>query len=162
MSNKAIFFDRDDTLIKDLGYMHKVSDLVYFPNTIKTLKTLSEQNYLLFIVTNQSGVGRGYFDIDQMHKFNKNLISDLSAKGVEIKELVFCPHAPEDKCDCRKPHPKMINDLCEKFDVDKSKSFMFGDKESDLWAGKNAGLASFLLHGDNIKDVLSHVLASKS
>lgn len=162
MKKKAIFFDRDDTLIKDKGYMYKTSDLSYFPNTIQTLKTLLEQNYLLFIVTNQSGVGRGYFNIDQMHNFNSFLLEDLEQKEIKIQDLAFCPHSPEDNCECRKPHPKMILDLVEKHQIDKSASFMFGDKKSDLEAGKNAGVNSFLIHGDNIEEVLTHVSISKS
>lgn len=162
MNKKAIFFDRDDTLIIDQGYMYKTSDLNYFPDTIETLKSLTEQGYLLFIVTNQSGVGRGYFSIDQMHKFNENLIQDLKSKKVIIQDIAFCPHAPDDGCVCRKPRPKMILDLCQKYNIDQSQSFMFGDKQSDLEAGENAKLKSFILHGNDIKDVLSHVLASKS
>lgn len=162
MTNKAIFFDRDDTLIMDTGYMYKTCDLKYFPDTISTLRTLLDQNYLIFIVTNQSGVGRGYFTIDQMHKFNQHMLNDLKKQGIEIQEITFCPHAPEDNCECRKPHPKLVNDLCTKYDVDKKNSFMFGDKNSDLEAGENAGLKSFKLHGENIAKVISHVSTSKS
>ena len=106
MQNKALFFDRDDTLIVDKNYMYKVADLEYFPDTIPTLKKLQELGFLLFIITNQSGVGRGYFSVEQMHEFNNHMISDLASQGIEIKELVFCPHAPEDNCECRKPKPK--------------------------------------------------------
>jgi histidinol-phosphate phosphatase family protein len=142
MQNKAIFFDRDDTLIIDKNYMFKPDDLEFFPDTISTLKSLQQAGYLLFIVTNQSGVGRGYFSVDQMHEFNNHMLRDLKSKGIEIKELVFCPHAPDDGCDCRKPSPKLINELCQKYNILKSQSFMVGDKVSDVESGKAAGLKS--------------------
>ena len=161
MTNKAVFFDRDDTLIKDVGYMFDPEDLKYFPRTIETLKVLAENNFELFIVTNQSGVGRGYFTLDQMHKFNDHLQEDLKKQGIEIKDIAFCPHSPEDNCGCRKPLPKMILDLCSKHNIDRDQSFMFGDKDSDLKAGENAGLKSFKIHGRDISEVLKHVASSK-
>lgn len=162
MTNKAIFFDRDDTLIEDTGYMHKNSDLKYFPKTIEVLQKLKVKGFEIFIVTNQSGVGRGYFDIDKMHKFNSYLIDDLASNGIEIKAIAFCPHAPEENCECRKPKPKLINDLCEKYSIDKSASFMFGDKESDLNAGLNAGVNSFKIHGKELEKVMTIVASAKS
>lgn len=161
MRNKAVFFDRDDTLIKDSGYMFETEQLQYFPDTLQTLEALTNRGYQIFIVTNQSGVGRGYFTLDQMHKFNNHLISDLKTKGIMIKDLAYCPHSPEDSCDCRKPSPKLINDLCKKYDIDKSASFMFGDKDSDLNAGLHAGLRSFKIHGRDIAKTIDLLASSK-
>jgi D,D-heptose 1,7-bisphosphate phosphatase len=138
--NKAIFFDRDDTLIIDTGYMYKLEDLKFFPETFSVLKELQAKGYLLFIVTNQSGIGRGYYTEEDMHKFNNNMLSVLSEQGISIKELVFCPHSPEQKCDCRKPSPKLLNQLCEKYNIDRANSYMIGDKESDVGAGQAAGM----------------------
>ena len=151
MENKAIFFDRDDTLIIDKNYMFKTTDLEYFPDTISTLKKLQELGFHLFIVTNQSGVGRGFFTLEQMHEFNNHMLKDLKAHGVEIKELVFCPHAPNDLCECRKPKAKLINDLCDKYKIDKKLSYMVGDKQSDIQAGSNANINAI---GLNIKSDL--------
>lgn len=155
MSRKAIFFDRDDTLIIDSNYMHKVEDLKFFGDTFTVLKELQSQGYLLFIVTNQSGIGRGYFNEEDMHNFNNAMLSELSAQGISIKEIVFCPHSPEQNCDCRKPSPKLLNQLCEKYKIDKKQSIMVGDKQSDIDAGKNAGLQSFKVENGNLKDLLT-------
>ncbi len=140
MSPKAIFFDRDDTLIKDKNYMYQIKDLEFVHDAIKTLKYLQEANYLLFIVTNQSGIGRGYFTEKDMHNFHQALLTELEKHQINIQEIAFCPHRPEDKCHCRKPSPLLINKLCEKYNIDKSLSYMVGDKKSDIEAGKNAGL----------------------
>lgn len=162
MTIKAVFFDRDDTLIEDKGYMYKTSDLKYFPKTIEVLKQLNAKGFEVFIVTNQSGVGRGFFSLDQMHKFNQFMLDDLNSKGIQVKGITFCPHSPEENCDCRKPKPKLINDLCDEFEVNKSASFMFGDKDSDLLAGQNAGLNSFKVHGRELENVLKLIASSKS
>ena len=152
---KAIFFDRDDTLIKDEGYMYKTEDLSLFPDTISVLKELQERGFKLFIVTNQSGIGRGFFTEEEMHKFNQNLLETLHNYGVTITDIVFCPHSPEENCDCRKPSPNLINNLCTQYNIDKSLSYMVGDKESDYQAGLNAGLKAIKIKPGSIKEILS-------
>lgn len=154
MSNKAIFFDRDDTLIKDKGYMYKVEDLDFFPDTFNVLKELQAKGYLLFIVTNQSGIGRGYFKESDMHAFHEAMITELEKQNIKIEKIVFCPHSPEDKCDCRKPSPKLINELCDEFNIDKNLSWMVGDKDSDIKAGENAGLKTFKVKDSNLSELL--------
>lgn len=149
MQSKAVFFDRDNTLIIDSDYMHKIEDFKLYPDTLSSLKLLQDKNYKIFIVTNQSGVGRGYFNLDQMHAFNKYMLKCFTESGIEIAELVYCPHSPEDKCDCRKPEPKLINELINKYGIDKSSSYMVGDKLSDAEAGKNAGITGILLNNES-------------
>ena len=92
MPAKAIFFDRDDTLIIDTGYMYKLEDLNFFEDTFTVLKKFQKKGYLLFIITNQSGIGRGLYTEDDMHKFNKNMLTVLESEGIKITDLVFCPH----------------------------------------------------------------------
>jgi histidinol-phosphate phosphatase family protein len=150
MSHKAIFFDRDDTLIKDTGYMYKVEDLEFFKDTFEVLKSFQARGYLIFIVTNQSGIGRGLYTEEDMHIFNNNMLNALLKQGIKIQDLVFCPHAPGDECACRKPSPKLLNELCEKYDIDKSQSIMVGDKKSDVEAGNNAGLQTFRIKNNNL------------
>ena len=142
MKNKAVFFDRDDTLLIDTNYMHKIEDLKYIDGVFDVLQEVQRRGYLIFIITNQSGIGRGYFQEEQMHKFHEKMLEGFSAHQIEIKDIVFCPHSPEDNCDCRKPSPKLINQLCTKYQIDTSKSFMVGDKVSDVKAGENAGMTS--------------------
>ena len=160
--SKAIFFDRDDTLIKDSGYMYRPEDLKFFDDTFQVLKELQSKGYLLFIVTNQSGIGRGYFEEKDMHIFNDHMLTELKAHGINIKEIVFCPHAPEDQCDCRKPSPKLINQLCEKHNVDRALSWMIGDKSSDIEAGRNAGLKTFKVKTSSLTNFLNKINAIAS
>lgn len=143
MTSKAIFFDRDDTLLHDESYMYKPEQLSFINGTFEALRILQDKGYLLFIVTNQSGIGRGYFEEKDMHHFHKHMLEKLISENINIQEIVFCPHSPEDNCDCRKPSPKLINELCEKYNIDKSQSYMVGDKDSDIKAGENAGMKSF-------------------
>lgn len=145
MQSKAVFFDRDNTLIIDSDYMHKIEDFKLYPDTISSLKSIQSKGYKIFIVTNQSGIGRGYFSLDQMHEFNRHMLKCFKENEIEITDLVYCPHSPDDKCDCRKPEPRLINELIHKYDIDKSNSYMVGDKLSDAQAGKNAGITGILL-----------------
>ena len=104
---KAIFFDRDNTLIRDKAYMYKVEDLEFFDESFRVLQTLQAKGYLLFIITNQSGIGRGMFSEADMHNFHENMLLKLEEQGIKIQEIAYCPHAPDDGCDCRKPSPKL-------------------------------------------------------
>lgn len=155
---KAIFFDRDDTLIADLGYMHKKEELSFFPDTFDVLKKLQSAGFALFIVTNQSGIGRGYFTESNMHDFHTAMLERLEKEKITILEISFCPHAPEDKCDCRKPAPKLINQLCEKYHINKKQSYMIGDKPSDKAAGENAGVKGVQLSPGHLSEILKEVL----
>lgn len=158
MKYKAIFFDRDDTLIRDKGYMYKTEDLEFFAETFDILRDLQSKKYLLFIVTNQSGIGRGYFNEGDMHVFNNYMLEKLSQEGIQIQEVTFCPHAPEDHCKCRKPMPILINQLCDKYNILKSQSYMLGDKESDIQAAKNAEIQGIYVHNGQLKKALSFLL----
>jgi len=140
--NKAIFFDRDDTLIHDSNYMHKVEQIHYVDDVFKTLKTAQDKGYKLFIVSNQSGIGRGYFTKEDTLIFHQKMKDDFQDHGVNIEDIVFCPHAPSENCDCRKPKPKLLLDLCHEYSIDPNQSFMVGDKKSDIQAGHNAGMKS--------------------
>lgn len=142
---KAIFFDRDATLIVDKHYLHKPEEIEYFDDTFSALKELQDAGYLLFMITNQSGIGRGFFTVDQMHEVHNQMIKDLSKHSITLSGIEFCPHSPEDKCECRKPHPKMINTFLNKFDIDLKKSYMIGDKPIDAKAGINAGINGMII-----------------
>ena len=143
--NKAVFFDRDNTLVIDKNYMHKVEDLKFFPDTFSALKLIQDKGYKLFIVTNQSGIGRGYFNVEDMHAFHKELLKELKKENINIEDIHFCPHSPEDNCDCRKPHPKMLLELAAKHNIDMENSFMIGDKVIDAECGIDAKCTGILL-----------------
>ncbi len=147
-SVKAIFFDRDGTLIIDKHYMHKASELEYFSDTFESLRDIQEKGYKMFMVTNQSGIGRGMFKVEDMHAVHKQMLIDFEKENIQITDIVFCPHAPNDGCDCRKPSPKLILELIQKYHVDPSKSFMIGDKIIDAQSGDAAGTTGITIFND--------------
>ena len=143
---KAIFFDRDNTLIKDKNYMHKVEDLDFYEDSFTALRTISDKGFTLFIITNQSGVGRGYFSEKDMHLFHEAMLKRFADQGIEFRDLKFCPHSPDDGCDCRKPSPKLINECISKYDINTTQSWMIGDKVIDAQCGEAAGIGGVTLN----------------
>jgi histidinol-phosphate phosphatase family protein len=152
MKRKVIFFDRDNTLIIDKNYMHDPADLKFYDDSFSALKIMKNKGYEFIIITNQSGVGRGIFSIAQMHQFNSAMIEEFKKQDIEFIDLKFCPHSPEDGCDCRKPSPKMINECLTTFDIDLEKSYMIGDKVIDAQCGEAAGLNGVTLNCKKISD----------
>ena len=123
--NKAIFLDRDGTINVDFGYVYKTQELELLPGVAEALRIFQELGYLLIVITNQSGIGRGYF------------------KLVILNDFYTCPHAPEEHCECRKPSPFMVTEAMKKYEIDPSQSYMFGDKKSDTECGERSGVKSF-------------------
>ncbi len=160
---KCIFLDRDGVLIKDVGYLKNPDDIILMPKTIEALKDLKKSGFLLIIVTNQAGVAKGFFTVDDLDRVNKRLIKVYETNGIAIDDLYFCPHHENGtvepyniRCSCRKPNTEMVAKGVEKFDIDINKSFMVGDKDSDILLAKNSGLRSFYIknsmyeHDENI------------
>ena len=151
MKNKAIFVDRDGVISEDVGYVHKIEDFKLIQNSIEGLKLLKD--YKLIFITNQSGIGRGYFTIKDFENFNNHLIEELKKQNIKIEKTYVCPHKPDDNCECRKPKTKLIKDAKKEFNIDLSKSFMIGDKKIDIQMGHNAGCKSILvLTGNGMKE----------
>ena len=149
----AIFLDRDGTLNEDTMYPHKIEHFELLPGVIEGLLMLSKK-YIFIIITNQSGIAKGIFKHEDFHEFNNHLISTLKENGIEIKKTYYCPHAPEDACDCRKPNVKNIKKASEEFDIDLKKSWMIGDHPPDVELGKLAGTRTiFMLTGHGKKHV---------
>jgi len=123
-----------------------VEDIEYFPDTMKALEIFQSLGFDLFIVTNQSGVGRGYFSLENVYVIHRQLQNDMrEVKLSPFKDFAICPHAPQDECDCRKPSGKMILDLIKKYDLNPEHCYMLGDKLIDAEAGKNAGIKGILV-----------------
>ena len=137
---RGLFLDRDGVINFDIGYPYKIEHLKIIHGVEAALNMFSKNEYELFVVSNQSGVGRGFFNERDVAGFNFALAQTLAADGIVFKEMVFCPHTASQNCACRKPSPKMLNDLIEKYNIDRSMSIMIGDKDSDVQAGKNAGI----------------------
>ena len=149
--SRAVFIDRDGVITEDIGYVHKVEDFKLVRNAAEGLRLL--KGFKLFIVTNQSGIGRGYFKFEDFLDYNNRVLEELRKNEIKIEKTYACPHAPEDNCRCRKPKSKMIKDAQKEFDIDLSKSFMIGDKKIDIQMGHNAGCKSVLvLTGSGMKE----------
>ena len=144
---KAVFFDRDGTLIYDYGYLSDSAKVHPYKGAQAALRSLQQAGYHLFIVSNQSGIGRGYFTAKEAHQVNDRLCQLF--RPVSFDEIVFCPHAPNDGCSCRKPLPKLGLQLAKKYHIDLKHSFMVGDKKSDVEFGKALGCKSILVRTAN-------------
>ena len=147
--NRAVFLDRDGTLNEDEGYVYKTNHLKILDNVIKGLKLLKD--FKLFIITNQSGIGRKYYTEKDFLKFNNRLISELLKNKIKIEKTYYCPHHPDKSCNCRKPKTKHIEDAKKEFNIDITKSFVIGDHPHDIEMGKKAGCKTIYLltgHGE--------------
>lgn len=152
---RAVFFDRDGTLNVEKRYLGDPDKLELVADIIPALKQIQEAGFELFIVTNQSGIGRGYYTVDDMHAVNEKLIRLLKEQGIRFSKIYYAPEAPEQPSYGRKPSPQFLLDAAEEFDIDLSRSFMIGDKPSDLQCGWNAGVQASLLvmtgYGSEVK-----------
>jgi D-glycero-D-manno-heptose 1,7-bisphosphate phosphatase len=154
--NKAIFIDKDGTLIPDIPYNVNPDLINIDDEVIQGLQLLKEQGYLLVVISNQSGVARGYFGVDALKDIEKKISSLLAQYKIKIAAFYFCPHHPEGnveeytiECDCRKPKPGMILKACEQHSVDATKSWMIGDILNDVEAGNRAGCKTVLVDNGN-------------
>ena len=147
MGNRAVFLDRDGTIIKDNGYIGKLDDLEFYSFTTRALKLLQEE-FLLFIVTNQSGIGKGLVKGNDVENLNDYILSYLSENDIKIEKLFYCPHKTEDRCKCKKPQPYFIDLAVEKYNIKTDQSYVIGDHPSDILFAKNAGATGvFVLTG---------------
>lgn len=144
-AHPAIFLDRDGVLIEEKHYLHRPEDVVVLPGVGPALARLMKAGYLLFIVTNQSGVGRGYFTMEDVEKVHHRLTSDLSQFGVSFTRIYIAPEAPDQPSRGRKPSPQFLFDARQEFEVDLAGSYMVGDKLIDLECGWKAGVRACFL-----------------
>jgi D-glycero-D-manno-heptose 1,7-bisphosphate phosphatase len=143
---KALFIDRDGTINYDTGYVHSVSNLKIYPDTIRTIKKYKRLGYLVIVVTNQSGIGRGYYTESQMKRFNAEINRRLKKVGAGVDAFYWCPHHPDDKCDCRKPNTDMVKRAARDFGIDIKKSVMIGDNDiADGGLARNLGMKYVIL-----------------
>lgn len=167
--DKAVFLDRDGTIIKDMGYINSVKDIVFYDFTIASLQRL-QKYYKLFIVTNQQGIAKGLISHEQLDVIHNFILTKLNAKNIAIQKIYYCPHSQEDNCDCRKPKTKFIIEAAEEFNIDLKTSFVIGDHLSDALLGRNAGAKGiYLLTGHGLKhrnsipcEIESEIIITKS
>ncbi len=154
---KAVFLDRDGTLIVEKNYLSNPEGVELMPTVIPALHKLQAAGYLLIIITNQSGIGRGYFTEADFYNVQQKLFDLLKQDGIRIDATYFCPHMPDDDCNCRKPKPGMLVQAISEHTIDPKHSYMIGDKPIDAEAGNNAGVTGILLE-TNLLDAVTKLL----
>ena len=142
---RAVFMDRDGTLIDDVGYPSRADDVRLLPGAAEALSRFGAGGYKRIVISNQSGIGRGLITQAQAKAVHERLLAVLAEAGAEIDAAYYCPHAPDESCSCRKPSPELILQAARELDLDPSGSFMIGDKPSDVEAGVRAGCRTILL-----------------
>ena len=149
-TRKAVFVDRDGTLNYDNGYTHKISDLKIYEDMIPLLKSYYDNGYIIIVITNQSGINRGYYNIEDMKLFNAKLGEIFIKHGIKIEDFFYCPHTPEESCKCRKPETGLIEMAAEKYDIDVKSSIVIGDNEkTDGKMASKLGIKFIKVHGYN-------------
>ena len=145
---KAVFLDRDGVINVDHGYVYKIEDFEFVDGIFDELKRYKEEGYIFIVVTNQSGIGRGYYKEEEFLKLTDYMIAEFRKKGIEIKKVYHCPHTPDEGCECRKPKPGMLLKAMDEFNIDMKNSVMIGDKKSDMEAGECAGVGKLVFKGE--------------
>lgn len=140
-----VILDRDGTLIVEKNYLSDPGQVEILPGVIQGLRTLVQHGAVLAIASNQSGIGRGYYSAEQAVAVNEKVRSLLAEKSVELGPVYFCPHTPEEPCQCRKPGIEMLQNALEETGIEPENAFMIGDKICDIEAGKAAGMRSILV-----------------
>lgn len=144
---KAIFLDRDGTINVDHQYTHEIEKFAFTPNAVEGLKRMQELGYKLIIVTDQPGIGLGYYTKEDFYAFNRHIFRQLAPHNIRIDKIYFCPHSINDNCSCRKPKTALVERAQEYYNgrIDMENSFFIGDKTSDIKCGKDAGLRTILV-----------------
>lgn len=150
--NKALFLDRDGIINVDHGYVHKSEDFEFVDGIFDLCQLAMDKGYKIFVITNQAGIARGYFDIATFEKLSRWMVKAFAEQNVVIEKVYFCPHHPSSgvneyvmPCQCRKPAPGMILQAQEEFAIDIKNSLLIGDKISDIQAAENAGIENKIL-----------------
>lgn len=162
--NKAVFLDRDGTLNVEKHYLYKIEDFEFLPGVIEGLKLLQEAGYLLIVITNQSGIGRGYYSEEDFNILNHWMLETLEENGVTVNAVYYCPHLPDaqvakyrKECECRKPKLGMFLQAIEDFEIDLNKSYAIGDKIRDCAICKESSCCGFLIYDNEKPDVIESV-----
>lgn len=154
--NKALFLDRDGIINIDHGYVYEVSAFEFVDGIFELCRQAQNKGYDIFIVTNQSGIARGYYSIDDFNELTTWMLTQFEAQQIHIKDVYYCPHHPNKgsnkykiECLCRKPAPGMMIRAAEQYDIDLSKSILIGDNITDMEAAQNSGIETRILVKDN-------------
>lgn len=143
--HKAVFLDRDGTLCEEVNYLSRPEDLRLFSFSAEAVRLLNQSGYLVILITNQSGIARGFFDEQTLHEIHTKLESDLLRSNAKLDAIYYCPHNSTDSCVCRKPKIGMIEQAKKDFSLDLENSWIIGDKAIDVETGFNAHLKTALV-----------------
>ena len=149
---KVVFLDRDGVINIEKNYLYKIEDFEFIDGVFKALSYLQNLGYKLIIITNQSGIGRGYYTKEQYDELTIWMVKQFKLNHIEISSVFCCPHSPTDDCECRKPKIGMITQATEIIDIDYKNSWLIGDKESDIQAGLNAKVGTNILFSNKFID----------
>ena len=162
---KAVFFDRDGVLNVDKDYLHTIEDFEWIDGAKESIVFLTKNNYTVFVVTNQSGIARGFYTVDDMNKLHQYMAAEIKQAGGNIEKFYFCPHLPDGKikefaieCDCRKPKPGLLLQALREYAIDKENSFLIGDKPRDVESAAAAGIKGYLYENGNLLHFVKKIL----
>ena len=166
MENKpAVFFDRDGVLNKDVHYLYRSEDFTWIPGAIETIQYFNKLGYYVFVITNQSGVARGYYTEQDVQRLHQWMNEQLALQQAHIDDFFYCPHHSDGivpvytkNCFCRKPHTGMIEQAKKKYAIDMGKSLLVGDKKSDMKCAENAGILGIQFTGTNLYEILKNTI----
>lgn len=165
MADKYVLLDRDGTIIYDKHYLSDPDGVELLPGAVEGLRRMVEMGFKLVVLTNQSGVGRGYYTHEDVVACNERMKDLLAAQGVEIESVYYCPHAPEDECRCRKPAPGLMEQAVQEHGFTPKDAFMVGDKQADMGVGRNTGATTILVRTgkgaeqeERCRDLTDHVV----
>ena len=161
MANKAVFFDRDGTLNVDVHYLHRIEDFRWCEGAVEAVRYCNENGYLVIVITNQSGVARGYFPEEDVKRLHDWMNEELRRQNAHIDAFYYCPHhergtVPEytKKCECRKPSPYLVEEACRTYRIDKEPSILIGDKESGMMCAENANIRGVIYRDGSLLETL--------
>jgi len=160
---RAVFLDRDGTINVEKNHIYKVEDWEWMPDSIKAIKALNQKGFLVFVITNQSGVARGLYSESHVVTLHEFVNKELERHGAKIDEFYYCPHHPDftGECDCRKPKTRMVMKAQEKYNLNLKKSYVIGDKLCDMKTGISIGATPILVRTGHGEDTLVQIKNSK-
>ena len=158
MTIKTIFLDRDGVINKEINYLHKIDDFEFIDGVFETCQYLISLDYQIIVITNQSGISRGYYTEKDFQIITEWMIAEFQKNDIIILDIFHCPHLPNSNCNCRKPKPGMLLDAKYKHNIDMQNSWLIGDKEIDIIAANSSGITNTILvkSGHKINEVDSN------
>jgi D-glycero-D-manno-heptose 1,7-bisphosphate phosphatase len=143
--HKVIVLDRDGTIVVDRHYLSDPDDLEFEPGAAAGLRKMTDMGFRLVVITNQSGIARGFFSLARLEEIHERLKQMMNSIGAPVEGIYYCPHRPEEGCDCRKPNLGLLRRASEELDFDMSESIVIGDKDSDVEFGQRAGALTIMI-----------------